>query len=103
LLMVQSMKIDPVVDVVIENLFKSLVARAPRRPSVPVPIVPNYERVILPFGRMRKRWRRPEPIPRDTETFASILKEHGVYIFAVEKSHIECQAAQNRIARALGS
>ncbi len=97
------MKIDPAVDAVIENLFAAMVARSPRRPSIAAPIVPNYERIILPFGRMRQRWKRREPIPRDTETFASILKEHGVYIFAVEKSHIECQAAQNRIAKALGS
>lgn len=97
------MKIDPAVDALIENLFAAMVARSPRRPSIAAPIVPNYERIILPFGRMRQRWKRREPIPRDTETFASILKEHGVYIFAVEKSHIECQAAQGRIAKALGS
>jgi hypothetical protein len=55
------------------------------------------------FGKLRKRWKRREPIPKDTQTFASILKEHGVYIFAVETSHIECQAAQNKIRQALGS
>lgn len=97
------MKIDPVVNVLIENLFDVMVARSPRRPSIPAPIVPNYERVILPFGRLRQRWKRREPIPRDTQSFAAILKEHGVYIFAIEKSHIECQAAQSRIAKALGS
>jgi hypothetical protein len=97
------MKVDPTIAVLIDNLFAVMVARSPRRPSIAAPIVPNYERIILPFGRMRQRWKRREPIPRDTETFASILKEHGVYIFAVEKSHIECQAAQNRIAKALGS
>ncbi len=97
------MKIDPTVDVVIEKLFAAMVARSPRRPSIAAPIVPNYERVVLPFGRMRQRWKKREPIPRDTATFAAILKAHGVYIFAVEKSHIVCQAAQTRITKALGS
>ena len=97
------MKIDPTVAAIVDNLFAVLVARSPRRPSVQPPIVPNYERIVLPFGRMRQRWKKREPIPRDTATFAAILKAHGVYIFAVEKSHIECQAAQGRIAKALGS
>jgi hypothetical protein len=101
--MVQSMKIDPAVENIIDNLFAVLVARSPRRPSVQSSIVPNYERIVLPFGRMRQRWKKREPIPRDTATFAAILKAHGVYIFAIEKSHIECQAAQGRIAKALGS
>lgn len=52
---------------------------------------------------MRQRWKKREPMPRDTATFAAILKAHGGYIFAVEKSHMECQAAQGRIAKALGS
>ncbi len=103
MLMVQSMKIDPAVENIIDNLFAVLVARSPRRPSVQSSIVPNYERIVLPFGRMRQRWKKREPIPRDTATFAAILKAHGVYIFAIEKSHIECQAAQGRIAKALGS
>lgn len=93
----------PEVDAQIDNLFEIMIARAPRRPSAPVPVVPNYERVILQFGKLRKRWKRREPIPCNTEGFASILKAHGVYIFAIEKGHIECQAAQNRIAQALGS
>ncbi len=97
------MKIDPVVNVLVENLFAVMVARSPRRPSAQVPIIPNYERIVLPFGRMRQRWKKREPIPCDTATFAAILKAHGVYIFAVEKSHIECQAAQGRISKALGS
>jgi len=98
-----SKKKFPEVDAQIDNLFEIMIARAPRRPSAPVPVVPNYERVILQFGKLRKRWKRREPIPCNTVAFASILKEHGVYIFAVEKGHIECQAAQNRIAQALGS
>jgi len=93
----------PIVDAQIDNLFEIMIARAPRRPSAPVPIVPNYERVILQFGKLRKRWKRREPIPADTQTFASILKQHGVYIFAIEKGYIECQSAQSRIAKALGS
>ncbi len=91
------------VDAQIDNLFEIMIARAPRRPSAPVPVVPNYERVILHFGKLRQRWKRREPIPSNTAAFASILKDHGVYIFAVEQSHIECQAAQGRIAKALGS
>jgi len=96
-------KTYPIVDAQIDNLFAVLVARAPRRPSVPVPVVPNYERVTLEFGKLRKRWKRRESIPCDTQSFAAILKEHGVYIFAVEQGYIECQAAQGRIAKALGS
>lgn len=93
----------PEVDARIDNLFEIMVARAPRRPSAPVPVVPNYERVVLQFGKLRQRWKRREPIPSNTAAFASILKEHGVYIFAIENGYIECQAAQGRIAKALGS
>ena len=93
----------PEVDAQIDKLFEIMIARAPRRPSVPVPVVPNYERVILQFGRLRKRWKRREPIPSSTEAFAAILKEQGVFIFAIESGHIECQAAQARIKQALGS
>lgn len=105
LLLVQSMrkKKYPEVDAQIDNLFEIMIARAPRRLSVPLPVVPNNERVILQFGKLRKRWKRREPFPCSTEAFAAILKEQGVYIFAIEKGHIECQAAQSRIAKALGS
>jgi|688.fasta_scaffold12758_7 hypothetical protein len=101
--MVQGSRIDPLAELVIDRLFASLVARAPRRPSQPVEIVPNYPRVTLLFGSLRKRWKRREPIPKDTAGFAQVLKDNGVHIFAVERGFIECQAAQNRIQRALGS
>ncbi len=87
----------------IDNLFDVMIARSPRRPSQPVQKVPDCDRVTLQFGRLRQRWKRREPIPRDLETFAQVLKEHGVYVFAVEPGHIECQAAQSKIAKALGS
>lgn len=96
-------KTDAVVDALIDNLFAAMVARAPRRPSVPVPKVPDGERTILQFAKMRKRWKKREPIPCDTNAFADVLKQHGVYVFTVGPSHVECQAAQNKIARALGS
>ena len=96
-------KTDHVVDTLIDHLFAAMVARAPRRPSVPVPKVPEGERTVLQFARMRKRWRKQEPIPLDTKAFAEVLKQHGVYVFTVGPSHIECQAAQAKIARALGS
>jgi hypothetical protein len=96
-------KTDPVVDALIDNLFAAMVSRAPRRPSVPVQIVPDCERTILQFAKMRRRWKKREPIPGDTNAFAEILKQHGVYVFTVGPSHVECQAAQGKIARALGS
>jgi len=96
-------KTDPIVDALIDNLFAAMVARAPRRPSVAVPKVPKGERTILQFAKMRRRWKKREPIPRDTNAFAEILKQHDVYVFIVGPSHIECQAAQAKIARALGS
>lgn len=96
-------KTDPVVEALIDNLFAVMVARAPRRPSVPTPIAPDCERTILQFARMRRRWKKREPIPRDTNAFAEVLKQHGVYVFSVGPSYVECQAAQNKIARALGS
>jgi hypothetical protein len=98
-------KTYPEVDAVIDSLFTVMVSRAPRRPT-PVnrdPAVPNCERVVLPFTRMRKRWKKREPVPHDTQTFAKILQDHGVYVFAVLPGHVECQAAQSKIARALGS
>jgi hypothetical protein len=101
---VQTMKkTDPVIDTLIDNLFAVMSARAPRRPSLVVPKVPDGERTILQFAKMRRRWRKREPIPRDTDAFAEILKQNGVYVFTVGPSHIECQAAQAKIARALGS
>lgn len=93
----------PEVDAQIDNLFEVMVARAPRRPSTLVPSVPNYDRVVLQFARMRQRWKRCEPVPNDTQTFATILKAHGVHIFSVERGYVECQAAQGRIKQALGS
>jgi hypothetical protein len=96
-------KTDSVVDALIDNLFAVMVARAPRRPSVPTPIVPDCERTVLQFARMRRRWKKREPIPRDTNAFAEVLKQHGVYVFSVGLSHVECQAAENKIAKALGS
>ena len=93
----------PEVDAQIDNLFEIMIFRAPRRPSKPVEVVPNYERVRLDFVRLRKRWKRREPVPQNTQAFAEVLKNHGVYIFAVGPGHIECQAAQARIAKALGS
>jgi hypothetical protein len=93
----------PEVDARIDSLFETMIARAPRRPSVPVPVAPNCERVILQFGRLRQRWKRRESIPSTTEAFASVLKGHGVYIFGVERGYIECQSAQARIMKALGS
>ncbi len=70
---------------------------------MPVPKVPDGERTILQFARMRSRWRKQEPIPRYTNAFADVLKQHGVYVFTVGPSHVECQAAHNKIAKALGS
>jgi len=96
-------KIDPILDALIDDLFSVMASRAPRRPSMPVPTVPDGERTILQFARMRSRWRKQEPIPRDTKAFAEVLKQHGVYVFTVGPSHIECQAVQKKIARALGS
>jgi len=93
----------PEVEARIDSLFEIMIARAPRRPSVQVPVAPNCERVVLQFRRLRQRWKRREPIPSTTEAFASVLKDHGVYIFAVEKGYIECQSAQARIVKALGS
>ena len=97
------MKTDPVVETLIDDLCATMAARAPRCPSVPVQSVRDYARVVLPFVRLRQRWKRPEPIPKDAAAFASILRQHGVYIFAIEKSFVECQAAQGKIAKALGS
>jgi hypothetical protein len=99
----ERMKTDQIVEDLIDDLFATMAARAPRRPSAHVQNVPDYARVVLPFARLRQRWKRSAPIPKDTEAFASILKQHGVYIFAVEKSFVECQAAQSKIAKALGS
>jgi|JYMV01.1.fsa_nt_gi hypothetical protein len=96
-------KTDPVIDALLDNLFAVMVARAPRRPSVPVRKVPDCERTVLQFAKMRRRWKKREPIPCDTNAFAEILKQHGVYVFRVGPSYVECQAAQNKIARALGS
>lgn len=98
-------KADPVVMTIIDNLFTTMVARSPRRPSQVTQQrnVPDGERVTLLFARLRKRWRRAEPIPRDTQAFAQILRENGVYVFDVQPGHIECQAAQTKIAKALGS
>jgi len=97
------MKRDLLAENIIDNLFAQMVARAPRCPSKPIEKEPTGERIRLEFGRLRKRWRKPEPIPTDTSKFAEVLKQHGVYIFAVGPGHIECQAAQNRIRQALGS
>ena len=82
------MKTDPIVDALIDKLFAVMVARAPRRPSVLIPKVPDGERTILQFANMRRRWKKREPIPRDTKAFAEILKQHGVYVFIVGPSHI---------------
>jgi|GEM_PF-2988838 len=98
-------KTFPAVDAVIDNLFTVMVARAPRRPT-PInrgPAVPDCERVVLPFVKMRKRWKKCAPVPSDTKAFAKILLEHGVYVFSIHTSHVECQAAQAKITKALGS
>ena len=92
---------DP--NALIDGLFDAMIARAPRRPSRPFQTAPDYDRVTLQFSRLRKRWKKREPIPTDLHTFAQILKEHGVYVFEIGPGHIECQAAQGRIAKALGS
>jgi hypothetical protein len=84
---------DP--NTVIDRLFEVMIARAPRRPSKPVEKVPDCQRVVLQFGRLRQRWKKREPIPRDVQAFAQVLKEHGVYIFEVGPGHIECQAAHS--------
>ncbi len=91
-------RIDPVIDTVLDNFFAVLVARAPKRPTLP-----DCERITLHFGRMRQRWKKREPIPRDTKTFAFILQKHGVHVFAIQPGYIECEAAQRKIAKALGS
>lgn len=93
--------LDP--NALIDNLFEKMISRAPRRPSQPVQKVPNGERVVLQFARLRQRWKRREPVPRDLEGFAQVLRAHGVYVFEVGPGHIECQAAQSKIAKALGS
>lgn len=97
------MKIDDSVNALIDKLFETMVARAPRRPSAAISKVPECDRVILPFVRMRKRWKKREPIPSDIGSFAQVLKAHGVYVFAVAPGHIECENAHNKIAKALGS
>jgi hypothetical protein len=100
-------EIDPSIDCLINNLFAAMAARAPRRPSSlnnhRVTAAPDCERLTLQFGRMRQRWKKREPVPRDTKTFATILQKHGVRVFSVQSGYIECQAAQTRIAKALGS
>lgn len=91
---------------IIDRLFDVMIARAPRRPSSPSPrssTAPDCDRIVLHFARLRQRWKKREPVPRDLQTFAQVLEEHGVYVFAVGPGHIECQAAQGRIAKALGS
>jgi hypothetical protein len=71
----------PAVDAVIDKLFEDMIALAPRRPTPPS------------HGRLRKRWRRPGPVPASTEKFAKVR----VYVFAVGLGHIVCQAAQTKM------
>lgn len=98
LLVVEAMKIfDPVIDTVLDNFFAALVARAPRRPAVP-----ECQRIQLSFARMRQRWKRKEPTPKTTKEFARVLQLNGVYIFEIAQGYLECEAAQGKIAKALG-
>lgn len=90
-------KFDPVIETVLDNFFAVLVARAPRRPTEP-----ECQRVQLSFSRMRQRWKRKEPTPTTTKEFARVLQLHGVYIFEIAQGYLECEAAQRKIAKALG-